>query len=149
MDRRRGEVAGPVQEAESLQCLAALEGAEQPLVEGTELAGIDLIEAFPQVGVAGGTLNAIAGLEVRPPGLRGAILVELEQRGVLKPEQRQPRHQMVRQGDATAWRIGIWAKHRRASLNRPWMLSCLREKGVAIRSYLIALSMRRIILTYL
>jgi hypothetical protein len=103
MDGVGGEVAGTVQGeevmtpqvAEPLQPLAALQGAEQPLVEGVQQAGVHLVEALPKAGVAGGALNAVQALEVGAVGIQLAALVELEQRGVLEPEQGQPRHQVV------------------------------------------------------
>ena len=65
------------------------------------------IEALAKAAVARCALDPIEGPEVGARGgLLAAVVIELQQRGVLQPEQRQPRHQMIDQGDCLARRVG-------------------------------------------
>jgi len=67
----------PVQEREPLQPLGALQGAKQGLVERAQLEGIDLIETFAKMGIAGDALNAVEGAQIRLRRLVTAVTVEL------------------------------------------------------------------------
>ena len=70
-----------------------------------------LIEAFAKAGVAGRPLDPVERPEVRPRRGLLAVVLELQQRGVFQPEQGQPRHQVVDQGDVVAGRVGDLGEH--------------------------------------
>jgi hypothetical protein len=104
--RLRGEVAGavereqvvPVEVVEPLQPLAALQLRKQRLVQRLQTARVERIEALAKARVARRPLDPVERLEVRPRGrLLAVVLLELQQRGILQPEQRQPRHQVIDQ----------------------------------------------------
>lgn len=73
-----------------LQALATLQLGEQRLIQRTQVARIQLIEALAKARAARGALHAVEWFEIRPRRLLPAVVLELQQRGILQPEQRQP-----------------------------------------------------------
>lgn len=114
VDRRRGEVARAIDREQMMvikvgkpfQPLATLQLGEQRLVERTQCARIQPIAAFAKTRVAGRTLHTVACLEIRPRRLLLAVMLELPQRRILQPEQRQPRHQIIHQPNLIAGGVG-------------------------------------------
>lgn len=152
VDRRRGEVARAIDREQimvikigkPLQSLATLQLGEQRLVERTKCARIKPIEAFAKTRVAGRTLHAVECLEIRPRRFLLAVMLELQQRRILQPEQRQPRHQIIHQPNVIAGGVGdlpeypprrlqqagstqLFADQRRTHQNLPHSLNLARQ----------------------
>ncbi len=119
VDRRRGEVARAVERkpimvivvGKPLQPLAALQLTEQRRVQRAQVARIQRIEALAKARVTRGALDSVECFEIRPRRLFPAAVLELQQRGILQPEQRQPRHQMIDQRNRVAGCVGDLPEH--------------------------------------
>ena len=86
------------QAGEPLQALAPLKRREHALERPPQHARVHLIEPFPQRRVRRRPSDPVQTLQVRTNQcLVPGVAVELQQRGVLQTEDRQPRHQTVRE----------------------------------------------------
>ena len=111
MHVRGGEVSGPVhrqqivpvQTGEPLQPLPPLQPRKHALEHRAQLSRVHRIETRAQRRVARCALNPVQPPQIRPDHLIGPrIAVELQQRRILQPEHRQPRHQVLGEAKSSA-----------------------------------------------
>jgi hypothetical protein len=73
-----------------LQPLAALQLGEQRLVERTQVARIQRIEALAKARVARGALDSVERFAIRPRRLVPAVVLELQSEGYFSPNNARP-----------------------------------------------------------
>ncbi len=78
---------------------------------GGAISRIQRIQALAKASVARGALHAVECFEIRPRRPFPTIVIELQQRGILQPEEDQPRYRMNGRRDRVAERIGNLPDH--------------------------------------
>jgi hypothetical protein len=61
---------------------------------------------FAKAGVAWCPFDPVERVQIRPRGLFPTVVLELQQRRILQPEQRQSRHQIIDQRNLAIARVG-------------------------------------------
>lgn len=80
-----------VQAIKPFQSFAALQQAKEFTVNFSQYLRIQFIKALPEPGVTGNLLYTVQALQIRTGNrFLMAVLIKLEQRGILETKQRQP-----------------------------------------------------------
>ncbi|ESQ10345.1 MAG: hypothetical protein N838_16600 [Thiohalocapsa sp. PB-PSB1] len=96
----------PIKVLKPLQPLAALQVRKQGLIQRAQKARVEFIKAFAKAGVAWRAFDPVEGVQIRARCLLSTVVLELQQRKILQPKQRQPRHQMIDQRNLATARVG-------------------------------------------
>jgi hypothetical protein len=96
----------PIKVLKPLQPLAALQVRKQGLIRRAQKARVECIKAVANAGGARRALDPVEGVQIRSHCLFSTVVLELQQRRILRPKQRQPRYQMIDQRNLATARVG-------------------------------------------
>jgi hypothetical protein len=107
-----------------------------------QAARVEHVEALAKARVARRLLDPVERLEVRPCHLHAPNPLELQQQGIPQAERREPRQQVIHQGDVVPALVEDGGEHAPRSAQQPSKLRSLRQNGALIDTCLATLGSR-------